>query len=366
MPTLENNYYAAWVGKQTAKGTPNTSPSMRLAQVGGEIKFVRDDGSEKRSDLQMYGDEVDFVNSVIGQGDLALQGTPDQLAYLLWLMHGTEAASAVSAVTGPPAIPAMHRHRFTPVSTLGFPCTVFQRIGSTVVRRHQSNDCYVTKIAIEASTANKVMRVTPTFLSLDPLIPYTTDPAVNMPADRPFLFTDLSQVGASAAASIDGSAVIDGVTYRGITQFQITVDNAWGPLWGDSVNVYDLQQGDPEVTVGATIYFDAPGLAQWNTMVYGTASPTAGTRPIKTVPSLGSFTGTIRQRTAAGAHAGREFVGTIPGVKWEIPDAPQPSSGGGATEIALTGRMRPTDPTYTVKPYTLDVLTDSTTVAFTV
>lgn len=363
MPTIETNYYAAWIGKQSAKGTPNTTPSRRLQQQGGEVAFVRDDGSEEVSDLTKYGDTEDWVNSNLGRGDLALHATPTELAYVLWLMHGAEAYSAISAVSGPPAIPAMARHRFTPTSTIGYYSTIFQRVGSSVgPRRHQSNDCVCTKVQIEASTAAKMMRFTPSFISLDPSIPYAADPAAAMPSDRPFLFTDLSQVGSTPAASIDGSLVVDGSTFRGVTQFSLTIDDAWEPIFGDSTTPYDFQQGNAGVQVGATIYFDAAGLAQWNTLVYGTASPTAGTRPIKAVPPLGSFTATVRQRTAAGAHAGREVVATVPGVKWEIPPAPQPSSGGGAAEIALSGMMRPVSgqPAYTV-----DVLTDSAIVAFT-
>lgn len=363
MPTIETNQYGAWIGKQTAKGTPNTTPSKRLIQVGGEVKFAADYGNEQWSDLGMYGNRTDWVNSLLGGGELALEATPTELAYLLWIMRGSEAFTAISSVAGPPAIPAMARHRFTPTSTIGYYATIFQRVGSTNLRRHQSNDCIIPKIVIEASSANKAMRVTPSVISLDPAIPYTSDPAAALPTDRPFLFTDLGQVGTAPAATIDGSMVIDGTTYRGVTQFRAEIDDAWTPIFGDNITPYDFQQGDPSVKVGATIYFDAAGLAQWNTWVYGTASPTAGTRPLRGVPALGSFVGTVRQRTAAGAHSGREVTITVPGVKWDLPDAPGPSQSGGAAELAITGEMRLVAGQ---QAYTIDVLTNSADVAFTV
>lgn len=361
MPLMEPNYYALWVGKQTAKGTAAATPPYRPIMVGGNFGVTRDDGTENYSDLTKYGANTDWVNSLLGQGEPVIEATPTELAYLLYLFHGAEAVTSIAAVTGPPAIPAMQRHRFTPSTSLGSYLTAYLRVGSSVIRRHQFVDSVITRVAIEASTANKAMRVTPRLLSLDPAIQYASDPAVGLPTDRPFLFTDLSQVGASASPTIDGSAVIDGSTFRGITQFSVTVDDAWEPIYGDDARPYDFVQGDPSVTVGATIYMDAAGLAQWNRLVYGTASPAAGTKPLRNVPALGSFTGTVRQRDTTLAHSGREFVAAIPGVKWAIPDAPAPNPDGGATEVALAGQMRPVSGQ---QPYTLDVFTASTVTAF--
>lgn len=353
MPLIEPNIYALWVGKQTAKGTPNTAPGQRLVMVAGNIDGARDDGEENFSDLSKYGARTDYINSLIGTGEPGIEATPTELAYLYWLMHGAE---TVTALPGPPAA---SRHRFTPTSTMGHYFTAFLRVGASAIRRHQFNDCVVTRIAVEASTANKPMRATARLLSLDPSVIYATDPVAAMPTDRPFLHTDLS---VNAGATSDGSLTIDGTVYRGVTQWSLVVDDAWEPVYGDDSRPYDFQQGAPTVTVGATLLLDSAALARFNTLYYGSAAPAAGTKPLRSIPALGSFKPVLRQRDNAGAFNGRQFTGDVPGVKWTLPPAPAPNPDGGATELALAGAMRPLTGQ---QPYTIDVETASTVLAFT-
>jgi hypothetical protein len=344
-PVLEPNYYGLWAGRQTAKGTPNAAPAHRLIQVSGDFAMPRDDGSENWSDLTKYGNETDWVNSLLGQGDPACEATPDELAFLLWLFHGAE---TVTAVTGPPAA---QKHTFVPSAGRGFWSTFMARVGQSVVRRHQFNDCLVTRVQIEGSTANKAVRITPHVISLDPGQIFTADPAQAPPTDKSFLYTDGT-----------GTFSIDGVVFAGQSQFTLVVDDAWDPVYGDDVVPFDLVQSQPVVTIGVTVLFDANALAEFNKLVYGTATPAAGAKPIKRIPALGAYTFDLVQRDQAGAATGREFKLTIPGVKWAVPDAPGPNPGGGSTEMALAGAMRPIAGQ---QPYTIDVSTANTTVAFT-
>lgn len=353
MPLIESNIYALWVGKQSAKGTPNTTPGKRLVMVAGNLGTDRDDGNENYSDLTKYGARTHWVNSLTGSGEPACEATPVELAYLLWLFHGGE---TVSAVTGPPT---GSRHRTTPTSAIGHYFTAFLRVGSTVLRRHQHNDCIITRVAIESSSANKAARVTPRILSLDPGVIYATDPVAALPTDRPFLHTDLSL---NAGVGSDGSMTLDGVVYRGLTQWNLTIDDAWEPNYGDDSRPYDFHQGTPTVTVGATLLMDAAALARFNALYYGTTTPSAGTKPLRSIAALGSFNGMLRQRDNTGAFNGRVLNGNVPGVKWTLPDAPPPAPDGGQTELALAGTM---EPIAGQQPYTLDVETDAGTVAFT-
>lgn len=349
MPIMEVNRYGLWVGKQTAKGTPNTTPSKRLVQVGGDFNMPRDDGSANYSDLTKYGATTDWVNSLLGNGAPAIEATPTELAYLLWLFHGAE---TVTAVTGPPTA---QKHTFLPQSAMGSYFTAFVRVGQSIIRRHQYNDCVITQMVMEGSTTNKAVRVTPTILSLDPGVIYATDPVATLPTDAPFLYTD----GTS-------SFTIDSVAFAGQSSFTLTVNDAWSPVFGDDTVPFEIVQGTPQVGLAVNLYFDTLGLAQFNKLVYGTASPTAGTKPLKTIPALGAYSFYLKQRTPGGvALNGREFKLTIPGVKWQVPDAPGPNPDGGASEVTLTGQMRPLTPGAT-NPYTIDVNTANADVAFTV
>ena len=344
---LEPNYYGLWVGKQTAKGTPNTTPGKRLVQVGGDLAFNRADGSEPYSDLTKYGQRTDWVDSLLGQGDPAIEATPTELAYLLWLFHGAE---AVTSITGPPTA---QNHKFTPQNTKGFYFTAFRRVGSSVVSRVRYDDCLITKFVLEGSTANKALRITPSILSLDPGAVFTSDPSAALPTDKSLLYTDAV-----------GAFTIDGTVYKGQTSFNLTVDDAWTAVFGDDNVPFDVVQGTPVVSLAVKLYFDSAQLSRWNLQAYGSATPSAGDKPLKVIPAFGSYATTFTQKDSAGAVNGRLATVTVPQVKWDLPPAPAPNPAGGLTEVDLTGTMRPTvggSPA----PYTIDVQTANAVTAFT-
>lgn len=343
---LEPSIYGLWAGKQTARGTKNVAPSKRLVQVGGDFNLVRDDGEENFSDLTKYGARADWVNSVTATGEPAVECTPTELAYLLWLFHGAE---VVTPVTGPPTA---QKHTFTPTTGRGFWATFVKRIGLTQIQRQSFNDCLISRLQIEGSTAAKAVRITPRVLSLDPGEVIAADPAAAMPVDKTLLFTD----GA-------GAFTLDGVAIPAHSQFTLVVDDDLSPIYGDDTVALDVTQGNAVVTIGVTLFFEALALARWNVLVYGTAAPVAGTKPLKTVAALGSYSFYLKQRDAAGALNGREFKLTIPGVKWAIPDSPGPNPDGGNAEVSFAGAMRPVSGQ---PAYTLDVNTNNADVAFTV
>lgn len=365
MPLLEQNIYALWAGKQVAKGTALAAPTKRLIQVAGDFTGGRDDGAERYSDLGKYGSQTDWVNSLLGSGEPGIEATPEELAWLLWGFHGAETVSAIaSSGSGPTLLPASSRRLFVPSLGLGHPLTFWVRVGQSVVRRHVYRDCYITRVQLEGSTANKALRITPRILSLDPAEAFTADPTTpNLPTDKPFLYTD-TKANAGAAFTIDT------FTFNGQSQFTMVIDDAWDVTFGDDTTPFDFIQGTPVVTIGVTLHFDANALSEWNRLFYGTAAPAAGTKPLKNIPALGSYAFTMKGRDSAGVQTGRGLDITIPGVKWTVPDAPAPAPEGGGAEIALAGAMRPTTAFvpgtgYATQPYTIGVNIASGVAAFT-
>lgn len=360
MPILEPDIYALWGARNTGGtkggGTPaEAALTRRFVQIGGDFNVTKDQGSQPYSDMSKYGSQVDWVNSVLGNGEPVIEATPTELAWLLWMFHGAE---TVTAVPGPPA---QSKHTFKPSALRGFYGTYFRRVGQTVVQKHRYNESIITRVQIEGSTGQKDVRITPRILSLDPAEVRTADPTIVMPTDRPFLYTD----GV-------GSFTIDGTVFAGQTQFTLVIDDDISPTYGDDVAPFELVSGNPVVTIGATVKVDSNALARWNNLVYGTTTPAAATKPSKQVSTLGSYVFSLKARDATGALTGRQFDLNIPGVRWAIPDAPGPNPEGSDAEIALAGAMRPTgvfNPATgtwsTADPYTIDVYTNSTDVAFT-
>lgn len=324
MSLMERQIYALWFGKQSAKGTPNTTPSHRAKWLGnGSLQSNPEYASETFSDATQFVDTQDWVNSLAGQGAPPLIGTPEELACGLWLAHGGE---TTTAVTGPPA---KTKHTFVPLPGIGHWSSWAQRQGSSVIDRVRFNDCQISQYVIEGSTANKSVHFTPTIMSLDPGEVLASDPTAAMPTKAGFLYTDGT-----------GRFTIDGAVFRGHTQFALTVNLDLQPVPTDDVVAQDLAIGNATVAIAVSVIMDAAGKAKWNQLMYGTATPAAGTKPLRTVPALGSYGFDLRARDNTGTATGDKFVLTMAGVRWTVPDAPEPDPQGGPSEVALAGSMR--------------------------
>ena len=433
---LEAHVHGVWLGKQTAKGTENTTPAHRMVLQSGDMETQRDDGKTNWSDLNKYGGHTDYVNSVLGQGTPVFEATPSETGFAMWAAHGAETVTAgtdnVQTLGGSPgsgtftlliddggqnliSVPGIANnvasaalatsinaamlaagHTGTPVVCTGGPLnttpitvtfsgvttakrpftlsktadttspavsitnttpgvrtkpqalpghwlTLVRRVGATVVQRHSYVDTLVNGITLEAATSQKEVRLGLNLLSLNPGKVLTSDPTANLPTGidlKPFLYTD----GA-------GAFTIDGTVFRGQSQFQFSTTEGRTPVPGDDVTVHDLAVSNPGVTIGCTIVFDSDGLGEWNKLFYGTATPAAGTLPLKNIPPLGSYSAVLTQKTPNGNPSGNKLGLTIPGVKWTVPPAPAPNPEGGNTEIALAGEMRPISG---LDPYTID------------
>jgi hypothetical protein len=321
MPVAESNIYALWAAKQTAKGTPATVGTKRFQQVAGDISTAREDGSENFSDLDRFGDAVDYINTLQGSGAPVIQAQPNATAYLLWLYFGGEAFTALSAGVSPP------KFVFTPQANTGFWATFWKRIGLSEIQRQKFNDCKISSIKIEGSTANKVVKVTPTIISLDPGETFATDPTPTLEAAKPLLYTDAV-----------GTFTIDGSVFNAQTQFAVTLDAGLAAYQGDAVKFQDLVAGAASISMeGPTILLDTAGIAQYNQIIYGTATPTTGTKPRTDRPVVGSFACEFKRGTLA---AKESIKVELPGVKWSPDLAAPPNPDGGAIELALNGEMR--------------------------
>ncbi|MBN8867515.1 MAG: hypothetical protein J0H98_08170 [Solirubrobacterales bacterium] len=321
MPLLEQNIGGLWVAKQSAKGTAASTPIKRLNWTAGSLEANRADGSEPAMATERFGKQIDYVDSLSGAGDPQVPALPPDLAYLLYLFFGAE---TVTGAADP------YVHQFTPQAAGGFWATFWKSVGGSVVKRQRFADCRISQLTIEGSTGSKVVKVTPTIVCLDPAEEINADPIVAFSPGNPFLYTEG-----------EGTFTIDGQVFRGQSQFSVTWNENLTPIYGDSVTAYDVATGQPDITVGVTIYLDAAGLQRYNAQVYGTPTPTAGAKPSKFLPALGSYGFTLAQKDASGPLTpAREFGLSLPGVKWS-PDLAVPANPqGGATEISLAGSVR--------------------------
>lgn len=325
MTAIEANVEALWFAKQSAKGTPAGAPATaaagkRFRKVGGGASPTLAHNNENYSDGNRFQDATDFVDSIVGNGAPVFQMGAADGAYLCYLIMGQETHTA-----GTP--PAVNTKTYTP-GTGSFWFTAWKKVGSSLVVRQKHNDCRMTSLRIEGSSANKVVKATPTFFSLDSGEVYTTDPTVVVGADQPFLYTEA-----------EGTFTIDGVVINGQSSFALVINDNLGTWQGDGVYMHDVFTGPGTVAVeGITLLVDQKGLDQYNKIVYGSASPSAGTKPQKTV-----YTGTYEfklKRGTVGAATERSFYVELPKVHWNPDVAIDGSPDGGAVELSLAAEAR--------------------------
>ena len=319
---VESNISGLWTSAQHDLATAATVGVKRLIQVGGDFDINRDDSSENYSDLDRFGNQTDWVQTVIGSGSPVIQCTTNELAYLLWMFFGGEVFTIKAAGVSPP------KFVFTPGTTTGFWSTWWKRVGLSTIHRAKFNQCKIRSVRLEGSTAAKALHATFMIDSLDPGEVFTADPTPStMPVQVPFVYTE----GA-------GSWVIDGVTYTGQSQFAIVIDDANTAVYGDNITPMALVPGNASVVMdGVTMVLDDAELARFNTQIYGSATPTVGTKPQKVLPSLGSYTANFSRGTADV----RESIKIeLPGARWSPSLSIPPNPDGGPIEHALAGGMR--------------------------
>lgn len=422
---MESNINSLWFSKQSAKGSPAdmTVGEKRSRWVGGDLNITRADGTEQYSDGTLFGNTVDFVNTLNGTGAPVFQGQSGAMAYANyiacgqevvtggtsatytltstaaggtwgWAMNGFAALDMAYNITGPEletailaavntqgaSLPAMslvvtgpaggpwvfawqgalglqpipaptlttgaltggsitygagttgsgYLHTATPSDVGGFYSTWAKSVGKSVVWRGQFNDCRISVLRWEGSSASKVLKVTPTLLILDPGQIIAADPTQGDDGTRPFIYTE----GA-------GSFTIDGEVYNGHSSF--AMEGQWGlaEWYGDGVTPFDVTNTRATVNLqGITILIDAQGLARYNEQIYGTPTPATSSKPLQTIPALGSYSclyGAVSPYTGLVSESA-EF--TLPQVKWD-PNLSIPANpAGGPVELPMAAEYR--------------------------
>lgn len=323
----ELGIHALWAAAQSAKGVALADAGFvhRFRHKGGGwLALQREDGSQRVSNLGKFGTATDWVQTLGGVGAPPNEATPEELAWWFWAFEGGEVASAV---VGPPA---KTKHTITPIAGVGKFIGVRGRVGASQITREQFNDVLVSQLVLDGSTANQALTITPSLLSIDPAVIKTTDPSLALPVKRPLLHSEGST-----------RFVIDTFTFRGHSQFTLTLTLDLTPVYGDDNVIYDFAIGNANLTIGATIFLDSEGIPEYNRLVYGVAAPGVDVKPLRRLPALGSYALDVRALDpVTGAVNGDKSVLTLPGVKWNVPDKPAPNPEGGPAELALTGEMR--------------------------
>lgn len=235
---------------------------------------------------------------------------------------------AVAPTNSTPGVP--FQHVATPSDSGGFYYGVAKSVGKTTVHRVQFNDCRTQSLRIEGSSASKVVKITPTFVSLDPGQTIAADPTKLDDGLRPFIYTEAQ-----------GTFNVDGVVYGGHSSFAALFTWGLNEFYGDGITVYDLINNEATAVLeGVTLLIDQLGLARFNNQIYGTSTPAAGAKPLQGIPANGSYSCLFTRIDPNTGLLSESLKIEFPGVKWDPTLAIPANPAGGAVELAFGGAMR--------------------------
>jgi hypothetical protein len=323
---IESSAFALWAGKQTARGTPVATADKLLRQTDGGFGINRAFGNEQYGDGARFSNAVDFTDTVVGGGEPVIQAQPGAGAWLVAQTLGTDTLTGA----GP-----TYTHTLTPANAGGRWLTVWKKVGVAVGPvRQKHNDTRVSQLALTCGAGQKVLHLTPTFMSVDPGEVFTSDPVktdddASNATDYPFIWTE-----ATALWNIDGGgagAIAD------VNELNLTINDNLDAWYGDDIRPATIVPGRGVVTMSLTLGVTDQVLPKFNLVHYGTASPTAGTKPVKTIYS-GSLDVTFTRGSAGTLRSWRLEVFKINYSPSDLNI--EGAADGGALTIGLAGEAR--------------------------
>lgn len=297
MPAIENRIGNLWLAKQSAKGAvPVDADYQQGRWVAGDVSVARDDSSENYLDGEQFANAADFVNTIVGNGNPTFQAQAAFTAFCAYLLCGQE--TVTQPVTG------VYEHVATPATAGGFWHSARKKVGQTVGPiRHEFNDGKMASLRLEASSAARVAKVTPTsvFVSNAGKI-FAVDPGAALDTVEPLLHHEAA--GQYKIDQGDGTLAV----FRGLASFAAQINNNFTPWYGDDVVPFDLVAGLGNIVLeGVSILVDAQGLALYNYIMYGSTAPPVGMKPRTILPPFGAFDGYLKRgsiNTITGTPAG--------------------------------------------------------------
>lgn len=295
---LESNINAMWVAKQSGRGSPAsmTAGTKKMRWVGGDMQVARADGTEPYSDGTLFGDTVDFVNTLTGNGAPVLQGQSGIIAYLDWLACGQE------VVTG--GVNATHTIAISSAPTGGQTMASFNGYGPFAVPFNMTAAAFQAALLAATNSSGTSLpaasvTVTGGPLPATPLTVSFVGPLGNQPVpSTAWTFTD-AYVGGAAPATTATS----GVTGAGYQHVATPADvggfwSSWVKSVGKSV-VYRGQFNDCRIaslrwegSSASKVLKVTPTLMVLDPGVLLAADPTKpdeGTRPFIYTEGQGQF-----------------------------------------------------------------------------
>jgi hypothetical protein len=252
MPAVAGNAWTMAVGKQVAKGTPQTTPTYKLKAVSGDVTPRRDILTLAETDAsRQAGAQVVVGAGVEGTTEHYLR--PDEFGLIAYMAMGGNADTG----TGP-----NYTHTATAAASAPY-ATLFKAINVTsLVDRYA--DCRIGSLTVRGATGG-ALTYSATWMGLTALLG-STDPVLAASTQTPLVYPNVTVTKGGSAASI-------------VDSFEITINQNPTLIQGDTgLSASEIVWGRFEVSGTMSILFESD--ADYRAFHTGT---TGGTSPASTI-----------------------------------------------------------------------------------
>jgi hypothetical protein len=220
------------IGKQSAKGTPASVPTVKFRTAGApSIMPIKDRARLNMTDSGRDGGDS-YTSQMRIEGSFPVYMHPDGLGMVFGACLGT----VVESGTTP-----NYTHTITPGNDMLW-VTIWRMVGGVITERYE--DCKITSIQIESTAGSPpvmtigVIGLTATFEATDTVLSaITTFPYLHMDACNRIKF--------------------DTIDYR-IGRVSLGIENGAAGFQADCYTFSDIDPGNREVTLAALLRFGGP------------------------------------------------------------------------------------------------------------
>jgi hypothetical protein len=215
-----------------------------------------------------------------------------------------------------------YTHTITSAGTSGAWGTWWQKVGSTIgPEREIFWDSKIAKLTMDVGRDQKVMHYGLDIMSLVSGEVFTTDAAKTEDTTDPYLWTEVT-----------GAVTFDGTVLTESHAEQLVIDTGMEAFYGDDIAPNQLVEKKGTISRVLSAIVTDTTLAKFRLALYNTATPTAGTTPVKNVYKAAATTVYTRSAT-------RTLTVTTPNIAVD-PAAMVVSAdpAGGAQEITFGGQ----------------------------
>lgn len=255
---------------QASRGTIAAAASTAVGTarprwVGGGLQAHKKLASEEYVDGNRFGSPSTMTDMLdAAAGTLTIQAQPETAGLFFCQILNSDVVTGASD-------PYTHTIASN-VAAAGEWGTWWQESGATVKQREAYYDAKIAKLAWSIGASQNFAHMDMDIMALKLGEIFTTVPTKTEATTDPFIWPEIT-----------GSCVIDGLTLTDVEEDLLTIDTGMEAFYGDSHEPAQLIEKKGTIVRSVKTIVTDQTLQEYNKTIYGTTSPTAGTRPVKTV-----------------------------------------------------------------------------------